>query len=135
MNKTHKDIFQSNNYLILDNFIESERAGELYKQFKEDVKTNPQSFQVDDQCPLSFSIYNYRPFLNILCEKIKVVSDIMEESMLPTYTYARFYKNSEIMKSKIKYNLFFRSDLIHFNFGPIAIAIKNGTKKGAINLL
>ena len=50
MNKSYKDIFQNNNYLILDNFIESERAGELYKQFKEDVKTNPQSFQVDDQC-------------------------------------------------------------------------------------
>jgi hypothetical protein len=101
MNKSYKDIFYSNNYLILNNFIESKRAEELYKQFKEDVKTNPQFFLVDDQCPLSFSIYNYKPFLNILCEKIKDVSDVMEESMLPTYTYARIYKNNEILEKHV----------------------------------
>jgi hypothetical protein len=98
MNKTHKDIFQSNNYLILDNFIESEKAEQLYKELKEDIKNNPQAFHVDDQCPKSTAIYNYQPFLNILCKKIKNISDVMEESMLPTYTYARLYKNSEILE-------------------------------------
>ena len=41
----------------------------------------------------------------------------------------------EIIKNKIKFNLFSNSDFIHFNFGPIAIANKNGTKNGIINLL
>ena len=38
---------------------------------------------------------------------------------------------------KIKLNKFYFliSDFIHFNFGPIAIANKNGIKKGIINLL
>lgn len=98
MNKTYKDILQSNNYLTLDNFIELERAKLLYKQFKEDIKNNPQAFHVDDQCPKSTAVYNYQPFLNILCEKIKDISDIMEESMLPTYTYARLYKNNETLE-------------------------------------
>ena len=40
----------------------------------------------------------------------------------------------EIIKNKIKYNLFFKFDLIHFNCGPIAINIKNGIKKGIISL-
>ena len=34
----------------------------------------------------------------------------------------------EIIKNKIKYNLFFKSDLIQFNCGPIAMNIKNGIK-------
>ena len=41
----------------------------------------------------------------------------------------------KIIKNKIKYYFFFKSDFIHFNFGPIAMANKNGTKKGIINLL
>ena len=41
----------------------------------------------------------------------------------------------EIIKNKIKLSLFSNSDFIHFNFGPIAIANKNGTKNGIINLL
>ena len=40
-----------------------------------------------------------------------------------------------IIKNKIKFSLFSNSDFIHFNFGPIAIANKNGTKNGIINLL
>ena len=98
MNKTYNDILQSNNYLVFDNFIESERAKLLYKQFKKEAIDNPEAFNRDPQCSLSPSIYNYRPFLNILCEKIKDISDIMEESMLPTYTYARLYKNNETLE-------------------------------------
>ncbi len=98
MSKTYKNILQSNNYLILDNFIDPERAQQLYKSFKEDIKNYPESFHIDDQCPLSIAVYNYQPFLNILCEKIKDISDIMEETMLPTYTYARLYANNEILK-------------------------------------
>ena len=41
----------------------------------------------------------------------------------------------EIIKNRIKLNLLDNSDLIHFNLGPIAIANKNGIKKGIINLL
>ena len=36
--------------------------------------------------------------------------------------------------AKIKFILFSIFDLIHLNLGPIAINIKNGTKKGIISL-
>ena len=41
----------------------------------------------------------------------------------------------EIIRKKIKDILFCKFDFIHFNFGPMAIAIKNGIKNGIINLL
>ena len=41
----------------------------------------------------------------------------------------------EIIRNRIRLNLLFNSDFIHFNLGPIAIANKNGIKKGIINLL
>ena len=36
--------------------------------------------------------------------------------------------------TKIKFNLLSKFDLIHLSLGPIAINIKNGTKKGIISL-
>ena len=41
---------------------------------------------------------------------------------------------NEIIKNRIKYFLFLRSDFIQFNFGPIVIANKKGIKRGTINL-
>ena len=42
---------------------------------------------------------------------------------------------NETIKNKSKYFLFLKSDFIQFNFGPMAIANKNGIRKGIINLL
>ena len=42
---------------------------------------------------------------------------------------------NEIIKKESRYNLFLKSDFIHFNLGPTAIAIKNGMRNGNINLL
>jgi len=50
---------------------------------------------------LSFSIYNYQPFLKLLCKKIPVVSELMGEEMLPTYTYARLYQHNDVLKKHI----------------------------------
>ena len=44
-------------------------------------------------------------------------------------------KKNETIKNKMSWYLFFISDFIHFNFGPTAINIKNGIKKGINNLL
>ena len=41
----------------------------------------------------------------------------------------------EIIKKINKKVLSCKSDFIHFNFGPNAIAIRKGIKKGIINLL
>lgn len=89
---------QDNNYIIVDNFIDASEANNLYKFFKQEVLTKPDLFVLDPQCPKSFSIYNYRPFLILLCNKVKFMSELMNEPMLPTYSYARLYQKGEVLK-------------------------------------
>jgi hypothetical protein len=84
-----------NNYLIIPNFISSYKANKLSEEFKEYCNTN--NIGGDGQSPLSQSLYNYISFLEILCEKTPEVSDILEETVLPTYTYSRMYKRGSIL--------------------------------------
>jgi hypothetical protein len=83
-----------NNYLLIENFITSEDANRLYKIFKEYVK----DFPGDPQSPQSNSIHNFIPFVELLVEKIPTINDIIGEPVLPTYTYARVYKNGADLK-------------------------------------
>ena len=80
---------------MLPNFIDSYRAKELHNTFKESIRLNPREFLTDDQCPKSLSIYNYRWFLEILIESAPILSSIMQEPLLPTYSYARMYQHGE----------------------------------------
>jgi hypothetical protein len=90
-----------NNYLIIDDFISLERAKSLYDAFKKDSEGYPQYFQKDDQCPNSLALYDYKWFVELLVEKTPFMSNIMQEPMLPTYSYARIYSNNEkLLKHK-----------------------------------
>ena len=94
MNKT----LEKNNYIVIDKFITEEEAKNLYDKFKDNIKNNPELFiDGDNQCPLSKSIYNYRWFLDLLANKCSLVSELIEEPVLPTYTYARLYSENEIL--------------------------------------
>lgn len=94
MNNTLKE----NNYMVIDSFITQEEAKDLYDKFKEDINSHPHLFKNgDDQCPLSISIYNYKWFLSLLANKCGFVSELIEEPVLPTYTYARLYSENEIL--------------------------------------
>jgi hypothetical protein len=88
-------ILQDNNYIFIDNFIDKNKALELYNQFKYDAKNNPQLFYNDPQCPKSLAIYNYRPFLELLIEKTPFMTEIIGEPMFPTYTYSRLYAHGD----------------------------------------
>lgn len=89
---------EKNNYMVIDNFITKEEAKSLYDKFKDDIKNYPTLFiEGDDQCPLSKAIYNYRWFLDLLANKCSFVSELIEEPVLPTYTYARLYSENEIL--------------------------------------
>jgi predicted 2-oxoglutarate/Fe(II)-dependent dioxygenase YbiX len=85
-----------NNYLIIPNFISSYRASVLAKEFQ--IYCEENNLIGDEQIPSSHSKYNYISFLELLCEKTPEVSEILEETVLPTYTYSRVYKNSSILK-------------------------------------
>ena len=94
-------LLQENNYIIVNQFITSDRAKQLYNKLLNDVTTYPELFTQDPQCPSSYAIYNYQHFLQLLCEKISFMSEIMGEPMLPTYSYARMYQYGEVLHKHI----------------------------------
>lgn len=87
---------EQNNFLFVPNFISQEQAQVLQKQFKELEEGG--EYTKDGQAPNSPAIYNFKPFLELLCQKTPEVSALLEEPVLPTYTYARIYKNGEVLE-------------------------------------
>jgi predicted 2-oxoglutarate/Fe(II)-dependent dioxygenase YbiX len=85
-----------NNYIVIPNFISSYRANKLKDEFVEYSQKN--NLEGDSQSPNSSVAYNYISFLELLCEKTPEISEILEETVLPTYTYGRVYKNGSILE-------------------------------------
>lgn len=93
MNKT----LIENNYIVIPNFISKERSKHISFEFLNYCKEN--DLTGDSQAKNSYSKYNYGSFLELLCEKTPEISRIVEETVLPTYSYSRIYKNgSELTK-------------------------------------
>jgi hypothetical protein len=88
----------NNNYLHVPNFISKEEANSLASQLIEYSKL-PHNIMMagDPQAPNSLSVYNYLPFVKLLVKKINDVSALLEEDVLPTYTYARIYTHGEVL--------------------------------------
>lgn len=91
-------VLLENNFLILDDFITPERASKLYQRLQQDSILQPNWFAADGQCPKSLAVYNYRWFVELLVEQIPLISDIVGELVLPTYSYARLYRHGEVLK-------------------------------------
>ena len=86
-----------NGYIVLPEFISKKQSTSLSYEFIKYCKEN--NLTGDSQSPNSYCEYNYIPFLELLCEKTPEVSAAIGETVLPTYTYARVYKNgSELTK-------------------------------------
>jgi Rps23 Pro-64 3,4-dihydroxylase Tpa1-like proline 4-hydroxylase len=88
-----------NNYLIIPNFISPERSKILSDEFK--LYCEKENLSGDDQSPNSHSIYNHISFLELLCEKTPEVSTLIEETVLPTYSYARVYKEGSVLENHV----------------------------------
>jgi predicted 2-oxoglutarate/Fe(II)-dependent dioxygenase YbiX len=86
----------TNNYIYLPNFIDSEIAKQLAVEFKQFTISNKSIG--DGQAPNSSVEYNYIGFLELLCEKTPEVSKFLGEKVLPTYSYARVYKEGSDLK-------------------------------------
>ena len=88
-----------NNYLRVPGFISQDEATSLAKEFKEHcAKFNVQG---DQQAPNSQSVYDFLPFLHLLVDKIPEVNQLLGEKVLPTYAYARVYKqSSELLRHR-----------------------------------
>lgn len=88
-----------NNYIYVPNFITQVEAWQLAQEFKQHcVKFD---LQGDPQAPKSHCMYDFIPFVRLLVEKVPEVSDLLGEKVLPTYTYARVYKEgSELVRHR-----------------------------------
>ena len=83
-----------NNYLFVPEFISLQEANSLYKRLKRDVQLYPKFFPIKDGNTSGSPIAaNYMPFIALLCEKTAYMNKLIEEKLLPTYAYARIYKN------------------------------------------
>lgn len=83
-------------YKIIRNFIPKELAKSLSVEFNDYCKSNEVSG--DSQVEDCKSVYNYISFLELLNQKTVEVSEILGETVLPTYSYARVYKNKNILE-------------------------------------
>lgn len=88
-----------NNYLYIPGFINPQKALDLTKEFKEHcIKFK---LQGDPQVPNSHAMYDFMSFVRLLVEKVPEVSELLGEKVLPTYTYARIYKEgSELLRHR-----------------------------------
>lgn len=91
-----REIIATNHYLFVPNFISLEEARFLHTAFKEHASVN--NLTGDTQVINSSSVYNFMPFVRLLIEKIPDVSRLLKDSVLPTYTYARIYKNGAVLE-------------------------------------
>lgn len=86
------------NYLHIPNFISKEEANSLASKLIEYSKLPGNSMVGDEYAPNSLSKYNFLPFVKLLVRKIHDVSKILQEDVLPTYTYVRIYSHGEVLK-------------------------------------
>ena len=59
---------------------------------------------------------------------------VFNKSFVPKFLKIKKEIKIDKIKRATKYNFPSSSDLIHFSWGPIAMKIKNGMRKGMINL-
>ena len=80
-------------YIIVRNFISSDRSKELSFKFENYCKR--ENVEGDPQVPGAPAVYNYLLFLELLCEKTPEISSAIGEPVVPCYTYARVYSHGQ----------------------------------------
>jgi len=85
-----------NNYLVIPGFITKDKAQSLAKQFKEHCT----KFNLQGDPPVFYSqaMYNFMPFVKLLVQKTPQINILLGEEVLPTYTFARIYKNKAVLE-------------------------------------
>lgn len=91
---------EQNNFLFVPNFISQERAHALNSW----LLTERDAGRLIDDPRSNYGLFGkaYQdavPFLELLCEKRNEVSDLTEESVLPTYSFCMVYgPNSQLIR-------------------------------------
>jgi predicted 2-oxoglutarate/Fe(II)-dependent dioxygenase YbiX len=91
-----KEYFEKNGYVILQDALTKQQCKELtehmFKLFDEGKLVK------DEQCPLSDAVYGDSVFDGLLEVLAKPIGEQVGRKLLPTYTYARIYRNGEVLK-------------------------------------
>jgi hypothetical protein len=90
------DTLLKNNFLYVPQFICPESAEILALKFKEDSEN--ENLPGDGQAWNSGTCYNYTPALEILCDKTPQISDLVDHTVIPTYTYGRVYRKGSVLE-------------------------------------
>jgi hypothetical protein len=91
--------FDENGYVVLQNVLTKENCDELVQHmFKlyEDGKLIK-----DAQCPLSDAVYGDPIFDNLLQHIAIPLGKAIGKKLLPTYSYARIYRNGDTLKKHL----------------------------------
>lgn len=92
------NLLMQNNYVVVDNFLTENQTKELYSFFINDINSKRIGY-IDSQCGKNaISVYNYRWFTELHINKIISLSEFMQESILPTYSYARLYNKGSFLE-------------------------------------
>jgi hypothetical protein len=127
------DKLLQNNYIIIPNFISRNDASLLGKEFKNYCEKN--NIGGDNQALNSSSKYDYISFLELLCEKTPEISSILDETVLPTYSYARVYKNGSVLENHLDRDACEISLTVHLcgdSVWPIFIETPNKEERSVI---
>ena len=85
------------NFRLLKSFIPKESAEALSAAFVRDL-AEAGITTGDEDCPNSPTAHNYLPFVALLSELTLRVKEEVGETVLPSYCYARSYKEGESLK-------------------------------------
>ena len=90
---------KENNYIVVPNFISSSRAKELANNFK--TYSDTYSLKDDPQVSGCIAKYDHVPFVELLVEKSTTVSQLVGETVLPTYSYGRIYAEGNVLPGHV----------------------------------
>jgi len=91
----NKDLLRDN-YLIVRNFVSKSIVKKHSENFQNAYDKN--LLTKDKQVHNSFVVYNPKLAKDLQYEKCDTISDIIGSKVLPTYCFARMYKNGNVLK-------------------------------------
>lgn len=126
-----KNYLFKNNYVVIKNFIDRDRAIDMSNTFRKSKRNR------DSVIDHSTSLYNFMPSLELLCEKTPIISEIVGEYVLPTYTFTRQYeRNSDLVihkdRGSCEITLSIHLDSDQSCSWPIWVQTPNGENKSIV---
>lgn len=96
---TFKQKLIDDGFAVVSNFIDADHAKGLFETYKNCKHIEDWT---DKWVPnSSYAVHNFREFIELLCVKNMEVADLVGEMVLPTYTYARIYKNGSTLNKHV----------------------------------